>query len=111
MHEDMRQSTTNPVPLFTTRTPYDVFPRDLSGAAGVSVALSRLDAYSAAGAPDFRQQPSGNPATRQGSHVAPIGAPNGSHSLGEPQSHAVALKNSDRLAIMRKHMFPSGGRG
>ena len=110
MHPSMRMAATSPQPLLSARTDANPHPRDLSGAAGVSIALSRLGAYSAAGAPDFRMQPSGNPAMRQGSHIAPIGPSNGGHSLSDPQSHAVALKASDRVAIMREHMFGNGPR-
>ena len=116
-HPDMRQGTTNPVPLLSMRTDDTAFPRDLRGMVpGVSVALSRLDAYSAAGAPDFRVQPSGNPAMRQGPHIAPIGASNGSHSLSDPVSHAVANKNTGPLRgtaavdAMKQAMFGGGQR-
>jgi hypothetical protein len=104
-HPDLRQGTVNPVPLLGMRTDANPHPRDLSGAAGVAIALSRLDAYSAAGAPDFRQQPTGNPAVRPMSHIAPIGPSNGGHSLSDPTSHAVALKASDRVEAVRQAMY------
>lgn len=111
MHPDMRQGTVDPVPLLSMRTDANPHPRDLSGAAGVTIALSRLDAYSAAGAPVFREQPSGNPAMRGLPRIAPAGSgSNGGHSLSDPQSHAVAMKNSDRLAIIKNAMFGNGAR-
>jgi len=109
MHPDMRNGTVDPVPLLSMRTDANPHPRDLSGAAGVGIALSRLDAYSAAGAPGFRQQPSGNPATRPMPHIASGGPSNGGHGLADAQSHAVALKASDRVNIMRQAMFPRSG--
>ena len=97
-HPDMRQGTTGPVPLLSMRTDANPHPRDLSGAAGVSIALSRLDAYGAAGAPGFREQPTGNPAMRTSPHIAPIGPSNGSHSLDAPACPpTMAMKNSDRV--------------
>jgi len=103
MHPDMRNGTVDPVPLLSMRTDANPHPRDLSGAAGVGIALSRLDAYSAAGAPGFRQQPTGNPAIRPASHIAPGGPSNGGHGLADAQSHA--LKASDRVEIMRQAMY------
>jgi len=103
-HPDMRQSTTNVLPLFTTRTEADMFPRDLNGMSnGVPVALARLDAASASG----MSGPPANPAARPADHIAPISAlpANGGHGLADAQSHAVALKASDRVEIMRQAMY------
>jgi len=106
-HPDMRSGTTRPVPLFSARTDANPHPRDLSGAAGVGIALSRLDAYSAAGAPGFRQQPSGNPAVRPMDHIASSGPSNGGHGLADTQSHA--LKASEAREMLKRHMFGGSG--
>jgi hypothetical protein len=111
-HPDMRFGTTGPVPLLSMRTDSDDFPRDLRGmTSGVPVALARLDAYGAAGAPPFRQQPSGNPAVRHPDHQSrgSATAPNGGHSLTDPQSHAVAMKASEAREVLKRHMFPGSG--
>ena len=115
-HPALRNGTTDPQPLLSMRTDSNPHPRDLSGAAGVSIALSRLDAAAAAGMPGFRQEPTGNPATRLPSHIAPIGQSNGGHSLTDPVSHAVANKNTGPLRgtaavdAMKQAMFGGGQR-
>lgn len=113
-HDDMRFGTTGPVPLLSMRTDATDFPRDLRGMSnGVPVALSRLGAYEAAGAPGFREQPSGNPAMRRPDHSAQgsMTPPNGGHSLNDPQSHAVANKGPSNLEIMKQHQRRMDGRG
>jgi hypothetical protein len=108
-HPDMRQSTTRPQPLFSAPTEADMFPRDLHGMSnGIPVALSRLDAAAASG---LTSAP-GNPAARLMPHIAQGSAnpPNGSHGLAAPACPpTAAMKNSDRLAIMKRHMFPGSG--
>ena len=105
-HPDMRQSTTNVLPLFTVRTDYNQFPRDLNGMTnGVPVALARLDAASASGMPG----PPANPAARPASHIAPIGPSNGGHGLTDAQSHAVAMKGSEAREMLKRHMFGGSG--
>jgi hypothetical protein len=114
-HPDMRFGTTNPVPLMSMRTDANPHPHDLSGAAGVGIALSRLDAYNAAGAPGFRQQPTGNPAMRQMDHLAPTSAlpANGGHSLSNPSRPPIAaMKWSEAVDAVKRTqrpMFPGGG--
>jgi hypothetical protein len=107
-HPDLRQATTNPVPLLSMRTAADDFPRDLRGlSSGVPVALSRLDASTVSGLPG----PSANPVSRPMDHQSRGSATpaNGSHSLSDPQSHAVAMKASEAREILRRHMFPGSG--
>jgi hypothetical protein len=110
-HPDMRQSSTNVLPLFTMATDANQFPRDLNGmSSGISVALSRLDA---AGATNLASAP-GNPISRPGNRVAPTGAQpaNGGHSLSQPEAvHPASMKASDRREIMKRAMFGDGGRG
>jgi len=107
-HPDMRQSTTNVLPLFTTRTEADMFPADLRGAShGVPVALARLDAASASG----MSGPPANPAARPMDHIAPnnVSGPNGGHGLADAQSRAVALKGSEAREMLKRHMFGGSG--
>jgi hypothetical protein len=113
-HEDMRSGTTRPVPLLSFRSNADSFPADLRGmSSGVPVALSRLDAASAAGMPGFRADPSGNPAVRPLDRIAQNSATaaNGGHGLADVVSRGApqAMKASDAREMLRRHMF--GGNG
>jgi hypothetical protein len=111
-HPDLRQGTTNAVPLMSMRS----VNGDEDGGRAITrpvgtVGLARLDAAGAAGLPAFRAEPYGNPVSRPLDHSAPIGANNGGHSLADPRSHAApqAMKSSDAREIMRRHMFPGSG--
>jgi hypothetical protein len=116
-HPDMRQGTTRPMPLLGMRSNADEFPADLRGmSSGVPVALSRLDAASAAGMPAFRAEPYGNPVSRPLDHSARNSAtpPDGGHSLADPRSHAApmaakAMTGSEARAALKRHMFPGSG--
>jgi len=106
-HPDMRQSTTHPVALGVMRTSANPHPSDLAGViSGVPVALSRLDAQAASGLGG----PPANPFARLAPHTAPIGQDGGPHSLSQPESqHPMSMKNSDRVELMRRHLFPGSG--
>ena len=105
--------THTPFPLFTSRTNHDEFPADLRGvASGVPVAMSRLGADTASGLGSAPGNPVSRPLDHQSRGSAT--APNGSHALSNPTSHAApmaAKSNSELRADFKRMLFPgSGGR-
>ncbi len=108
-HENLRQGTTNPLPLVTMTSragDNQNGDRDITYWAG-RVGLDRMDAAAAAGMPG----PPGNPASRRMDHIARDSATpgNGTHGLADVVSRAapMAVKAetaSDRQRIMRDTM-------
>lgn len=109
-HLDLRQSTVAVTPLATLRSfngDNEFGDRDITRPPG-QVQVSRLDAAAASGL----GSPPGNPAARMADHIARLNVtgPDGGHGLADAQSRPpVAAKNSDRVEIMKRHMFPGSG--
>jgi len=112
-HGDLRQSS--PAAFDAVSRLMTVFgdnaygDRDITMTTG-QVALSMFNAAGRAGTYDG-MGPAARTPVRPADHIAQGSAtpPNGGHGLADPQSHAVAMKASDRREIMRRHMFPGSG--
>lgn len=107
-HENMRMGTTRPLPLFGVQINAEAFPADLAGMNRTTVAVDRLDAAGASG----MSGPPANAAARLMPHIAPINAtgPDGGHGLADVQCRPpMAMKNSERLEVMKRHLFPGSG--
>ena len=113
-HPDLRQHSTTIEPFAELHTVNGVTIGSLAFQSG-RVNVSRLDAYNSAGAPQFREQPSGNPVRPDyHQHRDSATPPNGSHSLANPTSHAVKaapMTNSELRAEFKRKLFPGGGGG
>jgi hypothetical protein len=103
-HPDLRQATTNPVPLFSMRTADD-FPRDMRGlSSGVPVALDRLGADTASG---LTAGPA-NPVSRRMDHqsrgsATPANGPHGMQPLSRAPMSMKVTSRAEALDILRRN--------
>ena len=115
-HPDLRQSSTSfddvLARLRTVNGDNANGDRDITHTPG-EVALRMFDAAGQAG--HYHGMGPVNPSPERPDwhqHRDSATPPNGSHSLADPGSHAGApgrMKNSDRLELMKQHLFPGSG--
>jgi len=116
-HPDLRQSNTSfddvLARLRTVNGDNANGDRDITYTPG-EVALRMFDAAGQAG--HYHGMGPVNPSPERQDwhqHRGSAVPPNGTHSLSDPRSHAApqAMKASEAREMIKRHMFPSGGRG